>query len=78
MEAKQFLINKGSYKFLQLAKKSFETPENLYSRLIRILLGLDPAELMNTALGRQTVAILEEDFMLSRDEVDMIKDALAA
>ena len=78
VEAKRFLINKGSYKFLQLAKKSFETPENLYSRLIRILLGLDPAELMNTALGRQTVAILEEDFMLSRDEIDMIKDTLAA
>ena len=40
--------------------------------MIRILLGLDPPELMNPALGRQTVAIMEEDFKLSLDEEKLI------
>jgi hypothetical protein len=75
-EKKCFDINTGSEKFLQLSRKTYDTPEGLFTRLVRILLGMEDPGVMVSALGRQVVAIVEEDFKLDREEQLEVQEAL--
>ena len=75
-EKKRFDINTGSEKFLQLSRKTYDTPEGLFTRLVRILLGMEDPGVMVSALGRQVVAIVEEDFKLDREEQLEVQEAL--
>ncbi len=76
-DQQKFEIVPGADKFLQLSKSSYETPDGLYLRLVRLLLGMDDPGLLGQTLGRQALAILETDFMLSKEEKDAISRAMA-
>ena len=75
-EKKRFDINAGSEKFLQLSRRAFETPEGIFTRMIRILLGMEDSSVLVSTLGRQVVAIMDEDFKLDRDEQLEVQDAI--
>ena len=74
---RRFDINTGSEKFLQLSRKTFDTPEGIFTRMTRILLGMEDSTVMVSALGRQVVAIMDEDFKLDRDEQLEVQDAIS-
>ncbi|MCH2291429.1 MAG: hypothetical protein MK439_02680, partial [SAR324 cluster bacterium] len=74
---RRFDINTGSEKFLQLSRKTFDTPEGIFTRMTRILLGMEDSSVMVSALGRQVVAIMDEDFKLDRDEQLEVQDAIS-
>ena len=44
--------------------------------MVRILLGMEDPGVMVSALGRQVVAIVEEDFKLDREEQLEVQEAL--
>ena len=75
-EKKRFDINAGSEKFLQLSRRAFETPEGIFTRMVRILLGMEDSSVLVSTLGRQVVAIMDEDFKLDRDEQLEVQDAI--
>ena len=58
-------------------KKTFDTPEGIFTRMTRILLGMEDSTVMVSALGRQVVAIMDEDFKLDRDEQLEVQDAIS-
>ena len=76
-EKKRFDINAGSEKFLQLSRRAFETPEGIFTRMVRILLGMEDSSVLVSTLGRQVVAIMDEDFKLDRDEQLEVQDAIS-
>ena len=45
--------------------------------MTRILLGMEDSTVMVSALGRQVVAIMDEDFKLDRDEQLEVQDAIS-
>ena len=44
--------------------------------MVRILLGIEDSSVLVSTLGRQVVAIMDEDFKLDRDEQLEVQDAI--
>ena len=74
---KRFDIPAQVDKFLMLNKGAFETPKGLFDRLVRIMLKMDDAKLVEKVMTEQAFAILKSDFILSDEEAQQIQDELA-
>ncbi len=74
---KRFDVPAQVDKFLMLNKGAFETPKGMFDRLVRIMLRMDDAKLVEKIMPEQAFAILKSDFILSDEESQQIQDALA-
>ena len=45
--------------------------------MVRILLGMEDSSVLVSTLGRQVIAIMDEDFKLDRDEQLEVQDAIS-
>ena len=59
-----------------LRKGSFETPKNIFTRLVRVLLGMDEIKLLENSLNPQALMIFTSDFVLRKKEQQLVQDAL--
>ena len=75
-EGRRFEISGPMEKYLMLRKGSFETPKNMFARLVRGLLGMDEAKLLENALSEQALMIFSSDFVLRKQEQQTVQDAL--
>ncbi len=48
----------------------------VFRRLIRVLLGFDAPKTLGTILPKQTLSILEEDFMLNSQDRKAVEECL--
>ena len=76
VESRRFEITPPMEKFLMLRKGSFETPKNIFTRLVRGLLGMDEIKLLENALNPQALMIFTSDFVLRKKEQQLVQDAL--
>ena len=75
-EGRRFEISGPMEKYLMLKKGSFETPKNMFTRLVRGLLGMDETRLLENALSEQALMIFSSDFVLRKQEQQTVQDAL--
>ena len=75
-EGRRFEISGPMEKYLKLRRGSFETPKNMFTRLVRGLLGMDEAKLLGNALSEQALMIFSSDFVLRKQEQQTVQDAL--
>ena len=75
-EGRRFEISGPIEKYLMIRKGSFETPKNMFTRLVRGLLGMDETRLLENALSEQALMIFSSDFVLRKQEQQIVQDAL--
>ena len=75
-EKRQFEVPKGVKKQLKITKSSTATPMDIFSRLIRVLLGLDDSNTLAAIMPPQNLSIMEDDFMLKRKDRKAVEEGL--
>jgi len=75
-EKHRFQAPEGIIKQLKLSESSTGTPLEVFRRLIRVLLGFDAPKTLGTILPKQTLSILEEDFMLNSQDRKAVEECL--
>jgi len=75
-EKRQFEVPKGVKKQLKITKSSTATPMDIFSRLIRVLLGLDDSNTLAAIMPPQNLSIMEDDFMLKRIDRKAVEEGL--
>ena len=76
VQNRRFEISGPMEKYLMLRKGAFETPKNMFTRLVRGLLGMDEPKLLGNALSEQGLMIFTSDFVLRKEEQHIVQDAL--
>jgi len=75
-EKRQFEVPEGVKKQLKITKSSTATPMDIFSRLIRVLLGLDDSNTLAAIMPPQNLSIMEDDFMLKRKDRKAVEEGL--
>ncbi len=75
-EKSQFEVPEGSQKRLKITNSSTNTPMDIFSRLIRVLLGLDDSNTLAAIMPPQNLSIMEDDFMLKRKDRKAVEEGL--
>ena len=75
-EKSQFEVPEGSQKRLKITNSSTSTPMDIFSRLIRVLLGLDDSNTLAAIMPPQNLSIMEDDFMLKRKDRKAVEEGL--
>ena len=75
-EKKQFEVPEVVKKQLKITKSSTATPMDIFSRLIRVFLGLDDSNTLAAIMPPQNLSIMEDDFMLKRKDRKAVEEGL--
>ena len=75
-EKRQFVVPEGIKKELKITNSSTSTPMDIFSRLMRVLLGLDDSNTLAATMPPQTLSIMEDDFMLKRIDRKAVEEGL--
>ena len=75
-EKREFEVPKGIKKELKITNSSTSTPMDIFSRLMRVLLGLDDSNTLAATMPPQTLSIMEDDFMLKRIDRKAVEEGL--
>jgi hypothetical protein len=75
-EKRQFEVPEGIKKELKITNSSTSTPMDIFSRLIRVLLGLEDSNTLATIMPPQNLSIMEDDFMLKRKDRKAVMEGL--
>ena len=66
----------GIQKQLKITNSSTSTPMDIFSRLMRVLLGLEESHTLASIMPPQNLTIMEDDFMLKRNDRKAVKEGL--
>ena len=75
-EKRQFEVPEGIKKQLKITDSSTSSPMDIFSRLIRVLLGLDDSNTLAAIMPPQNLSIMEDDFMLKRKDRKAVEEGL--
>ena len=75
-EKRQFEVPEGIKKQLKITDSSTSSPMDVFSRLIRVLLGLDDSNTLAAIMPPQNLSIMEDDFMLKRIDRKAVEEGL--
>jgi len=75
-EKRQFEVPEGIKKQLKITHSSTSTPMDIFSRLMRVLLGLDDSNTLAATMPPQNLSIMEDDFMLKRKDRKAVEEGL--
>ena len=75
-EKRQFEVPEGVKKQLKITDSSTSSPMDIFSRLIRVLLGLDDSNTLAAIMPPQNLSIMEDDFMLKRKDRKAVEEGL--
>ncbi len=75
-EKRQFVVPEGIKKELKITNSSTSTPMDIFSRLMRVLLGLDDSNTLAATMPPQNLSIMEDDFMLKRIDRKAVEEGL--
>ena len=75
-EKRQFEVPEGIKKQLKITDSSTSSPMDIFSRLIRVLLGLDDSNTLAAIMLPQNLSIMEDDFMLKRKDRKAVEEGL--
>lgn len=75
-EKRQFEVPEGIKKQLKITVSSTSSPMDIFSRLIRVLLGLDDSNTLAAIMPPQNLSIMEDDFMLKRKDRKAVEEGL--
>jgi len=75
-EKRQFEVPEGIKKQLKITKSSTATPMEIFSRLMRVLLGIDDSNTLAAIMPPQNLSIMEDDFMLKRKDRKAVEEGL--
>jgi len=75
-EKRQFEVPEGIKKQLKITGSSTSSPMDIFSRLIRVLLGLDDSNTLAAIMPPQNLSIMEDDFMLKRKDRKAVEEGL--
>ena len=75
-EKRLFEVPEGIKKQLKITDSSTSSPMDIFSRLIRVLLGLDDSNTLATIMPPQNLSIMEDDFMLKRKDRKAVEEGL--
>ena len=75
-EKRQFVVPEGIKKELKITNSSTSTPMDIFSRLMRVLLGLDDSNTLAATMPPQNLSIMEDDFMLKRKDRKAVEEGL--
>ncbi len=75
-EKRQFEVPEGIKKQLKITGSSTSSPMDIFSRLIRVLLGLDDSNTLAAIMPPQILSIMEDDFMLKRKDRKAVEEGL--
>ena len=75
-EKRQFEVPEGIKKQLKITDSSTSSPMDIFSRLIRVLLGLDDSNTLAAIMPPQNLSIMEDDFMLKRKDRKAVEEEL--
>ena len=75
-EKKQFEVPEVVKKQLKITKSSTATPMDIFSRLIRVLLGLEDSNTLAAIMPPQNLSIMEDDFILKRKDRKAVEEGL--
>jgi len=75
-EKRQFEVPEGIKKELKITNSSTSTPMDIFSRLMRVLLGLDDSNTLAATMPPQNLSIMEDDFMLKRIDRKAVEEGL--
>ena len=75
-EKRQFEVPEGVKKQLKITNNSTSSPMDIFSRLIRVLLGLDDSNTLAAIMPPQNLSIMEDDFMLKRKDRKAVEEGL--
>jgi len=77
-EKRQFEVPEGIQKHLKITNSSTSIPMDIFSRLMRVLLGLEESNTLAAIMPPQNLTIMEDDFMLKRNDRKAVKEGLQA
>ena len=75
-EKRQFEVPEGIKKQLKITDSSTSSPMDIFSRLIRVLLGLDDSNTLAAIMPPQNLSIMEDDFILKRKDRKAVEEGL--
>ena len=75
-EKRQFEVPEGIKKQLKITVSSTSSPMDIFSRLIRVFLGLDDSNTLAAIMPPQNLSIMEDDFMLKRKDRKAVEEGL--
>jgi len=75
-EKRQFEVPEGVKKQLKITDSSTSSPMDIFSRLIRVFLGLDDSNTLAAIMPPQNLSIMEDDFMLKRKDRKAVEEEL--
>ncbi len=75
-EKRQFEVPERIRKQLRISVSSTSSPMDIFSRLIRVFLGLDDSNTLAAIMPPQNLSIMEDDFMLKRKDRKAVEEGL--
>ena len=75
-EKRQFEVPEGVKKQLKITDSSTSSPMDIFSRLIRVFLGIDDSNTLAAIMPPQNLSIMEDDFMLKRKDRKAVEEGL--
>ena len=75
-EKRQFEVPEGIQKHLKITNNSTSIPMDIFSRLMRVLLGIEESNTLAAIMPPQNLSIMEDDFMLKRKDRKAVEEGL--